>query len=197
LNLVFDFAGVLFHWRPAALLARLLPQRRITPDEFFQGYAGDWGEFDRGAIDAGPLAMRIAMRTAITPAEALRVIDAVPVELQPDADMVALLGELDARDSPLYYLSNMPAPYARALEDRHEFLGWFRHGVYSGRVGLAKPDPAIFAHAETAFGLDPATTLYFDDVQANVAAAQDRGWDAVRWESAGQCRAELVARGLL
>jgi putative hydrolase of the HAD superfamily len=197
LNLVFDFAGVLFHWQPAALLARLLPGRRITADEFFQGYVGDWGEFDRGALGSGPLAMRIAMRTSITPGEAQRVIDAVPVELAPDAGMVALLGELNARDAALYYLSNMPAPYARVLDDRFEFLTWFRRGVYSGHVGLAKPDPAIFAHAESALGLDPATTLYFDDVAGNVATARERGWDAVRWESAAQCRAELVARGLL
>lgn len=197
MNLVFDFAGVLFHWRPAELLAAELPGVAITPEQFFEGWGGDWAEFDRGRLDAPQLAMRIAMRTTLSPTQAQRVIEAVPYVLEADAGMVALLEALHAAGRPLFYLSNMPVPYAGVLEERFGVVGLFRHGLVSGRIGLVKPEAAMFERAERAFGLEPARTLFFDDVQANVDAAAARGWQALRWEDAAQCRAELAARGLL
>jgi putative hydrolase of the HAD superfamily len=56
-NVVFDFGGVLFRWQPHEFIARLLPEHAPTPQAaqtlvaaFFQGYEGDWGEFDRGTV---------------------------------------------------------------------------------------------------------------------------------------------------
>jgi putative hydrolase of the HAD superfamily len=203
-NLVFDFAGVLFQWQPHELVARLLPERATTDAaahalvaEFFEGYGGDWGEFDRGALAAGALADRIARRTGLTPAAARAVIDAVPHELQPVEGTVALLRRLYARGHALYFLSNMPAPYADRLDASHGFIGLFRLGVYSGRVGLAKPDAAIFAHAERAFGIDPRETLFIDDVAHNVDAARRAGWHAMQFIDPAQCEAEFARRALL
>jgi len=178
------------------LLARVLPGRAITPDEFFEGYEGDWGEFDCGRIDPGPLAMRIAMRTAVSPTEALRVIEAVPFELRAEPAMVQLVEELAARGAAPWFLSNMPRPYAQVLEHRHPFLASLRGGLYSGRVGLAKPDPAIFAFAAQAFGAEPQRLLFIDDVIANVLAAREAGWNAERFEDAAQCRAVLASYGV-
>ena len=197
MNIVFDFAGVLFHWSPAALLERLLPGSGVTQADFFEGYQGDWAEFDRGRIDPGPLALRIAMRTAVTPAEALGVIEAVPFEMRAEPAMVELVDELAARGATLYFLSNMPSPYAHVLEQRHPFLAHFRGGLVSGRVGLVKPDPALFTLATTVFGGDAGGTLFFDDVAANVTAARDAGWHAERFEAAAQCRAVLATHGLV
>ena len=69
MNVVFDFGGVLFNWRPPELLARTLPQhvhdaasaQRWVRD-FFQGYGGDWGDFDRGTVEPPALVQRIAAR---------------------------------------------------------------------------------------------------------------------------------------
>jgi putative hydrolase of the HAD superfamily len=180
MNIVFDFGGVLFRWEPHAFVARMLPHRTATPEatralvaDVFQGYGGEWGEFDLGAIEPGPLAERIAQRTG------------------------ALLRRLHADGRALFYLSNMPAPFALHLERTHAFLALFRQGVFSSRVKLVKPDRAIFDHAAQAFGIDPAQTLFIDDYEANVVAARAAGWQALHFQSPAQCEAELVARGLL
>ena len=204
MTVVFDFAGVLFHWKPPELLARLLPHR--VPDEtaaqrlvadIFQGYEGDWGDFDRGTVEPGPLAERIARRTGLAVEETRRVIDGVPAELTPIPGTVALLRDLHATGRPLYFLSNMPEPYARHLEATHDFLALFRGGVFSARAKLCKPEPAIFAHCESLFGLDPAQTVFLDDVAPNVAAAREAGWQAIQFLDATQCRRELSALGVL
>lgn len=204
MNVVFDFGGVLFTWHPPTLLARLLPGRvtdaasaRRWVADFFQGYAGDWGDFDRGCVEPGPLAQRIATRTGLTPDEARQVIDGVPAELVPIEGTVALLRSLHAAGTPLYFLSNMPEPYARHLEASHDFLALFRGGVFSSRVRLCKPEPAIFAHCARAHGLVPSETLFIDDVAHNVAAARAAGWQALHFADPAQCAGELRARGLL
>lgn len=203
MNVVFDFGGVLFRWQPRELLARLMPERTRTPeaaqalfDAVFENYGGDWGEFDRGTVEPGPLAERIARRTGLTEAEVHAVIDAVPAELQPIPGTVELLRRLHAAGVPLYYLSNMPAPYAQHLERTHHFLGLFRAGVFSSRVRLIKPEREIFVHTARLLGIEPARTLFIDDVARNVAAARDAGWRAVQFADAAQCSAALRAEGL-
>lgn len=204
MKLVFDFGGVVFHWRPHDLLARTLPHRAADPaaaaalaDDFFQGYGGDWAEFDRGTIDPVRLAQRIASRTGVSLAEVSKVIDAVPDELQPQPATVQLMQRLREAGHRLYFLSNMPAPYARHLEQAHSFMRWFDDGVFSSRVQLIKPEPAIFREAARRFGASAHELLFIDDHSPNVDAARALGWRGVRFLSATQCESDLAAMGLL
>jgi HAD superfamily hydrolase (TIGR01509 family) len=203
-KIVFDFAGVLFHWQPARLLRREIPH--VAQDDasaahwvqhFFQGYEGDWGDFDRGTVGVAELVARIAARTGLTPHEVQRVVDGVPLELQPVADTVTLLHRLRDEGRELYFLSNMPVPYANHLERAHDFVGWFRDGVISGRVNLSKPDPAIFVLAAQRFGAAPSELIFIDDHLPNVQVAGACGWDAILFGSAAQVEADLRARGAM
>ena len=204
MNIVFDFGGVLFDWLPQEIVAQVLPEHAPTREaadrwvaDIFEGYAGDWGEFDRGVLAPAELAERIARRTGLSAAQARAVIDAVPAALVPIDASVSLLKRLHRRGHPLFFLSNMPQPYALHLEATHDFLSLFRHGVFSARVQLIKPEPAIFAFAAESFGVQAAQALFIDDVAANVRAAQDAGWQALHFRSPQQCEAELAQRGLL
>ncbi|MEY8879533.1 MAG: HAD family hydrolase [Leptothrix sp. (in: b-proteobacteria)] len=204
MKIVFDFGGVLFNWQPPRLLRREIPH--VAHDEasathwvqhFFQAYEGDWGEFDRGMVEVPELVARIAGRTGLTPHEVQRVVDGVPRELQPIADTVTLLRRLRDDGRALYFLSNMPAPYADHLERAHDFVGWFHDGVFSARVKLSKPDPAIFDLAAERFGADPAGLVFIDDHLPNIEAASARGWQAIHFTGAAQAESELRARGAL
>jgi len=204
MNVVFDFGGVVFRWQPHELLARVLPHRAGSEaaaaalvGEFFQGYSGDWGDFDRGTVDEVRLAHRIAGRTGLPVDDVQQVIAAVPGELQPVPQTVQLLERLRERGHRLYFLSNMPAPYARHLEDTHEFMRWFDGGLFSSRVQLVKPEPAIFHEAQRRFGAAAGELLFIDDHALNVTAARALGWQGIHFLSAAQCEAELTARRLL
>ena len=204
MNIVFDFGGVLFRWQPHEFMPRLLP--RVATDAasthalvlaFFQLFEGDWGDFDRGRLEVDVLAQRIARRVGLTVAEARHVIDAVPDELAPLPESVDLLHRLHAAGHALHYLSNMPEPYAAILESRHAFLRLFRSGVFSSRVGVIKPEAAIFELAAQRFAVDATQTLFIDDVEKNVAAARSVvGWQGLRFEAAGQCEDALIRLGV-
>lgn len=198
---VFDLGGVVLHWQPRELLAELLPADRVEPafEAVFQGFriGSDWAEFDRGRLDADALVERIAARSAMDAALVREIVDAVPGHLVPRADTVALIDRLHAGGWPLYYLSNMPAPYADHLEREHAFFARFRGGVFSGRLQLIKPEPAIFRHAETSFGHAAHELLFIDDHEGNVAAARALGWQGLHFRDPAQCEAALREQGLL
>jgi len=103
--------------------------------------------------------------------------------------------QLHAAGHPLYFLSNMPAPYADHLERTHGFLRLFADGVYSARVQQIKPERAIYDLAAQRFGVPPGGLLFFDDVVANVAAAQAAGWQAAHFTDADAAAAVLQAAG--
>ncbi len=204
MKIVFDFGGVVFDWLPHRLIARELPTRvadeaaaRHWAGLVFQGYGGDWGDFDRGTVEPDELAERIARRTGLAPEEARRVIDGVPEELQPKPQTVALIRCLHEAGRELFYLSNMPAPIAAELEARHAFLGCFRDGVFSARVHHNKPEPAIFELAAARFDAAPQQLLFIDDHAPNIEAARALGWQGFVFESPAQAEVELQRRGLL
>lgn len=201
-HLIFDFGGVVFQWNPVRLIARLLPERANTPeaadlwkDRFFQGYTGDWGAFDAGHASADETAQRIAQRTGLTLAEVRSVMDAVPEALSPMPGTVALLRRLRAAGHKLYYLSNMPAPYAAHLRRTHDFLIGFEDGVFSSEVKLVKPDPAIFALALKRFDIPVRDALFIDDHLGNVEAANRFGLPALLFTDPARLERDLASRG--
>jgi putative hydrolase of the HAD superfamily len=202
-TVVFDFAGVVFGWQPLALLQRLLPQQAVDAAsarhwaaQIFQGYAGDWADFDRGTVQPHALVARIARRTGLAPAAVRAVVDAVPLDFQPLPETLALIGQLQAAGHRLFFLSNMPAPYADHLDRQHgAVLRCFADGIYSCRVQCIKPERAIFDLAAQRFGRAPGELLFFDDVAANVAAAQAAGWQACHFTGAASAAQALASAG--
>jgi 2-haloacid dehalogenase len=110
---------------------------------------------------------------------------------------VELLAELRAAGVALYALTNWSAETFGIARERYQFLEWFDGVLVSGEERMIKPDPAIFRLLLDRFGLDPGAAFYVDDSPANVAAAGELGFDAVRFTGPEQLRRDLEARGLL
>jgi len=203
LRFVFDFGGVLFNWQPLWLVRTYLPQHavdavasRALVADVFQGFGGDWAQFDRGAIGAGELVRRIVARTGLPVADVAALVDGVPPSLTPKPDTVALLHRLHAAAVPLHFLSNMPAAYAEHLERTHpELLARFGSGIYSSHVQLIKPEDEIFGLASQRFAAPPEHLVLLDDIEANVAAARANGWKALRFTDAHACEQALRTNG--
>jgi putative hydrolase of the HAD superfamily len=203
MNFVFDFGAVLFTWEPARLVEAALRAHAPTPASakalahaIFSHE--DWHGFDRGTVSFDDVLARTTARVGV-PAPALDALLApIGERLTPMAQTVQLLSDLRTRrdrhgDIRLFYLSNMPEPYARALERKHDFLQWFDGGIFSGDVKLAKPEPAIFELLAARHGLEPARTVFIDDLAGNVEAARQLGWHGIHFTSPTQGIAEILA----
>ena len=205
MNIVFDFGAVLFTWRPLDLVAECFPDRAGTPaqaghlaHEVF-GHA-DWHAFDRGTLSMPSLIERTVVRMGLDHKALSTLVEGIGERLVPIAETVALLRTLQARrvqpahsaePLKLYFLSNMPVPYARTLERLHDFLGDFDGGIFSGDVLLIKPEAAIYQLLQTRYALEPAKTIFIDDLLSNVQAAQAQGWQGIHFQSASQLAREL------
>lgn len=202
LNLVFDFGAVVFSWEPRALVREIFPQHASTDAQAAQlahsifGHS-DWHSFDAGKLSASEVAGRTHQRTALPLPVLSDLVGSIGQRLQPIADSVAVLDELRAQrdagaDIQLYYLSNMPAPYARVLEQQHDFMGWFDGGIFSGDVQLIKPDPRIFHLATQRFALQKdSQTIFIDDLQTNIDASIAHGWRGLHLPRAHELRGRL------
>ena len=89
-------------------------------------------------------------------------------------------------------LSNS-GPGAREAERVFGFEAITDDIVYSHEVGLAKPDPAIYALAAERLGVAPHEIVFLDDVELNVEAARAAGWHAVRHRDTRTSIRELEA----
>ena len=71
------------------------------------------------------------------------------------------------------------------------------HGaIASFKVGAVKPSAAIYREAERRFGLDPAATVFIDDLKRNIAGARSCGWNAIHHVNPSWTRAELKSLGI-
>jgi putative hydrolase of the HAD superfamily len=188
MNIVFDFGNVLFEWNPAALIEQHFPgadQLGVDYVEFATAMAthSDWLAFDAGHLDAKTLAPRVASRMRVDLEAVHTFLGRLPHVLRPIESAIEIVERLCARHASkhrVYYLSNMPAEYADTLERKYPWIAKFHGGVFSGRVGLTKPDPAIYRLAERTCNLRPSETLFLDDSGPNVVAAQACGWHAAQ-----------------
>ena len=213
MNYVFDFGAVLFTWRPSDLVQTHFPQHVSSPEQAGQlardmFHHDDWQNFDRGTVTMDEVIDRTSVRLSLPVHSVDALVSNIGELLTPMQDTLAVLEtlyrqrELGQRlgdqqsDVRLYYLSNMPEPYARALQEKHAFLDWFDGGIFSGDVKLIKPDPAIYELLENRYDLNPARTVFFDDLKANIEVAQQRGWHGVHFENAAQMQTQLTQMDL-
>lgn len=110
--------------------------------------------------------------------------------------MLAWAGALKARGLLTAILSNIGDTTQQAMERELKWLGRFDVLVWSYQLRMAKPDPAIYRYTLEKLGTRPEETLFIDDRQENIEAAQALGIQALQFTTASQLRADLIAQGL-
>lgn len=101
---------------------------------------------------------------------------------QPIADWIA---SLDEEGHPLFLLSNTSDLHVSWFTKEYAAVfDRFQGAIYSHETGCMKPDPQIYDQAIKQLAIDPAETLYLDDLPANVDAANAAGFRALVYEHA-------------
>ncbi|MGI5499572.1 HAD family hydrolase [Lentzea sp. CA-135723] len=110
----------------------------------------------------------------------------------PDPAMVELVRKARAAGLHTALLSNSWGEgYPKDL-----LLELFDTIVISGRIGLRKPDEAIYRHTLEQVGIPAGRCVFFDDAPINVEAAQAVGMHAFRHTGAESTRAHLATLGV-
>jgi len=110
---------------------------------------------------------------------------------------VRLLRALRANGVTVFALSDFGKDSFAVAEAAWPFLAEFDRRFISSHLGVTKPAARIFEIVEEDSGVAPDRLLFTDDMPANVAAAQDRGWQAHLFDGPVGWANRLVAAGLL
>jgi FMN phosphatase YigB (HAD superfamily) len=193
-NVVFDVGGVLVRLRYQPFV-RYLQDAGVDLADLPAWLATiDLDAHERGEIPGEELLGRVAA--------------SAPQPLDPDElgrrwlDMFERTGEMFDLANGLmgeyrvYLLSNVGDLHWRHLDASYGIESVGHGAIASFRVGAVKPSEAIYREAERRFGLDPAATVFIDDLKRNIAGARACGWQAIHHVNPEATRRELSALGV-
>ncbi len=196
---VFDLAGVLVEWNMQALYGPMFSHSG-RDDEFF--FTEVFGHEIQARISAGTPIMQLIHERQHAFPEWHEEIAAYWLQwdrmLVGNIDgTVSVAAELRERGYRLYVLGNWSREEFDRARSRLSFLGLFEDVLISGDCGILKPDPGIYALAESRFGLVPENTIFIDDRADNVEAALTRNWNGIMFENPRKLYLTLMDYGLL
>lgn len=204
-TVIFDFGGVITA-SPFEAFNRLEAERGLPQDFIRRVNARDpdgnaWAQFERAAIDAAAFDRAFAeeARALGHELEGEAVLAVLAGAVRPA--MVAALDTLKARGFTIGCITNnVPsgkgAGMARsdgAAAEIAAIMERFDHVVESSKVGVRKPDPAIYRMMCAALGVAAADCVYLDDLGINCKPAAMLGMHAIKVTSGEQALADLSA----
>ncbi len=194
---VFDIGNVLIRWNPEGFYdARLGEETRRAM------WAETQIEAMNLAVDAGaPFRATVEALAARHPRwgdEILWWYDHWIEMASPRIDgSIALLRRLRAKGVPVFALTNFGDDSFTYAQSQYDFLAEFDRAYVSARMGVIKPDPAIYALLEADCGIAPEALIFVDDRPENIEAAMARGWKGHVFDGWQGWATRLVAEGLL
>jgi 2-haloacid dehalogenase len=197
-TVVFDLGGVLIDWDPRHLYRQLFSDPQEMEVFLRDVVSPDWNaEQDSGRTWAEATAELVARYPDHE--EMIRVYSERWADMLagPIAGTVDILQEVRDAGFRILALTNWSAETFPRARGMFPFLEWFEGIVVSGDERIRKPDPEIWRRLIERYGVDPARSVYIDDVATNASVAADLGFQAIRFESPEQLRARLAELGVL
>lgn len=191
---LFDYGGVLC--RDQSVGDRRAIEAAVgveDPDRFWAGYWSLRRPYDQGALSPADYWSRLVGTDVGDRLDAIEAVD-VASWSHPYEETLALARRLAGRGTRLALLSNCPEPMAVAI-DGMSWTDIVPDRFYSCRLGLTKPDPAIYQKVLTALGARPQDVTFVDDRPPNVAAAAGLGMRALLFTDPATLAADLDLQG--
>ncbi len=175
-NIVFDLGNVLLSFRPTEFfIKKKYPEaiRNTILSDIFG--SSEWAMLDNGDITTQEAIERIASKSPLKREEIALVFNLRSELMFPLDQNVRILPGLKKRGFKLYYLSNFPLDIFDDIKNGYFFFTHFTGGIISSEVKVSKPDIRIFLLLLEKYSLIPEESLFIDDSEINVKAAESAG----------------------
>ena len=187
MNIIFDIGNVLVSYEPLAYLRNMFPDmdNNLTNSLFFGIFQSpEWALMDQGLLTQQEACTIFCQRRPEHQQEIRQAMAHLDDIFTPKTATVNLLPRIKKAGHSLYYLSNIHRETRDFLLRAHGYFNLFDGGVFSCDVNINKPAPGIYRALLQKYGLSPQDCVFFDDVEANVAAARAEGINAVCFTNA-------------
>jgi putative hydrolase of the HAD superfamily len=195
---LFDYGMVLSG--PPDPTAREEMKRILGVDEetFKQIYWRHRDAYDRGALSSIAYWEHVARDLHRTlDAKQLSTLVEADNDLwtQPNHKMIDWAAALQSAGIKTGVLSNMGDAMEAGIVARFPWMAEFDHKTFSHRLGMAKPDAAIYRHAAEGLGVATEEILFIDDREENLIAARAAGMHAIQYTTQAAFEAAMHAAG--
>jgi putative hydrolase of the HAD superfamily len=191
---VFDIGGVLEFTPPMGMAEKWADRLGLAPGELPERLGNVFAAGQVGTLTEAEVHAHIGEILALAPAD----VDAFMGDLWTE-----YLGTLNAELTtyfaglrPAYRTGIISNSFVGARERERERYGFEQltdEIVYSHEAGISKPDPRIYELACERLGVLPEEMIFLDDVEPNVAAAQDLGAHGILFVSTTQAITDIEA----
>lgn len=177
---IFDLGNVLLDYKPRRFMAELGIAPELT-DRLLKVFpeSREWLELDKDTISDDEF-LEIALHKE--PALRREIMlyhkhwydhfNAIPKN-------VAAFYEIKEAGAKTYILSNFQKTCFRVIREHNVFPDDFDGRVISFECGMIKPEPGIYKLIISKYQLDPAHTVFIDDMPVNIEAAKAAGLKTV------------------
>ncbi len=196
---IWDFGGVITTSPFEAF--RRFERERGLPQDFLRRVnstnpdANAWARFERSAIDLASFDAAFAAESAALGHEVRgsEVIGLLGGTIRPA--MVGALRRLKGRRRLGLITNNVVAPSTPGVDaaGRSVVIALFDVVIESSKVGLRKPDPAIYRLMLDALGVVPAQAVLLDDLGVNLKPARALGLATIKVDDPDEALAQLEA----
>ena len=167
-DFLFDIGKVLLDFDFESSLSKLLPETHADPAACLAKLLGRKDEFEAGRIPLGDYtAWAIETLGATVTSEQFH--DAWRNIFTPNLPMWETARKLHADGHRLILFSNTNAIHCPWVFEAYPDFSLFHGSILSFEVDSIKPHPEIYQHAIDKYSLIPESTLYIDDLPANIA----------------------------
>ena len=201
---LFDYGLVLSGPPDPAAQKRMEKLLHAGSAAFHAAYWKHRDDYDRGLLTASAYWSRVARdlhqpldNATLDQATLTALIDTdTALWTQPNQPMIDWAASLQHAGIRTGILSNLGDAMEAGIRARFDWIAAFDHHTFSHRLGIAKPDFAIYRHAAEGLAVPASQILFIDDREPNIQAALAAGMATIRYTSHESFLEELSASGL-
>lgn len=196
---IFDYGRVLTGPPDPAAHAELRRITGLAADRLDRLYWKDRPAYDEGKLTGEGFWRKLGSDAGLKLSEpAIEELNLWDARMWTRGDPAMLAWQLAIKQRGLLtaIVSNMGDSVHEHMVRELDWLSRFDVLVWSYRLGVAKPAPAIYRYALEQLGTRPEETLFVDDKQENVDAANAMGMRGIIFLDVEKLRADIVESGL-
>lgn len=194
---IFDFGMVLTGPPDAKAHDQLLRITGLEPERFEHFYWADRHAYDEGKLTGLGFWQKLVQDAGLNlPGSAIEELNRWDARMWTTVDPAMLAWHQQLKQDGILtaILSNIGDTVHESLEREFKWLANFDTLVWSYKLGIAKPEPAIFQYALNQLGTAAEETLFIDDKPVNVEAARALGMQGLAYTTLAALRYELLNR---
>jgi putative hydrolase of the HAD superfamily len=197
--LIFDYGGVLSLPQDKSCIKKMQEVCNIPPDVFVFEYNRYRREYNRGTMNGFEYWTSILKSSnSQTTSEMIRALidEDIKSWTQINPTVLNWAKRLKQSSYKTAILSDMTEDTLEYIMKNFSWISAFDVKIFSCKLGIAKPEPAIYYHCLNELKIKPENGLFIDDDVGNVKAAEKLGIKSIHYKNLQRLRIELHKLGV-